>query len=197
MSFDVAVSCAEYVPNDIAREFIDKVKRAGLKVEVEKRGREIYAGYEWLVPAAIVVFIVQKYFGPMLQEAGKDHYAAIKGGLGRLLSRTIGPDREIKTQFVASSPGKVSKTEAPNLSVSITMRDGRPIKFVFENVSDPESVEKCLETMWSLLERHHTKSSNDCLEQKVAEVARRPGQEAVMRFNAENSEWELVYPTRR
>jgi hypothetical protein len=197
MNFDVAVSCAEYVPDDIAKEFIEKVRRAGLEVKVGKRGKETYASYEWLIPAAIVIFIGQKYFGSMLQEAGKDHYAAIKGSLRRLLSRTIGPDREIKTQYVASSPGKVSKTEAPNLSVSSTMRDGRLVKFVFENVSDPESVEKCLETMLSLLEQHHAKSPNDCLEQEVAEAARRPGQEVVMRFNTENSEWELVYPSRR
>jgi len=150
--FEVAVSFTDQVPENIPGEFISSLEDVGVDVETEKRQSGPYAGYEWLLPTAVIVYISDKYFGTMLQKMAEDHYSAIKNGLKRLISRTAGPDREIQLNYVASSPAKVSSNEAPPLSIYSKLSDGRPIKFVVEYLPDEEDVSKCINSMIEVME---------------------------------------------
>jgi hypothetical protein len=39
-----------------------------------------YMSLEWYLPTAAIIYLAKPYFQGLLQEAGKDHYVAIRGG---------------------------------------------------------------------------------------------------------------------
>jgi hypothetical protein len=198
MEFDMAISYVDSIPYDIIREFTDHLTSAGIAVKSEKRDakREVFAGLKLILSAGILVFISQKYFGTILQEAAKDHYPAIKRGLRQLLNRVAGPNREVNTYYVTSPSGKAKERNPPILSVCSTLKDGRPIRFIFQGYSHQDILNNSLEQMFALLEYTNLRLDNEGQEQHHSDF-RTLGRRIYLRFDEETSEWELVIPLKK
>jgi hypothetical protein len=53
---DVGISIDPAIDLELADDFAGELRSAGLQAEAEVRESSVYAGVEWLVPTAIVVF---------------------------------------------------------------------------------------------------------------------------------------------
>lgn len=88
---DVAVLHTDlFSPSDFS-ELKVAVEKVGLSFTSVSRKAVPQAGIEWLLPTAVVAYFAKPYFDGILQEIGKDHYAAIKAALKPLWFRLLGP----------------------------------------------------------------------------------------------------------
>jgi hypothetical protein len=96
-------------------EFEDSVKAESLDVRIESRPDPgPYAGMEWVVPTAIVVYVGKAYFESFLKEVGKDHYAILKKAVIKLSSKFTGA--HAPRSRIVFSRGK-AESEAPRYSL--------------------------------------------------------------------------------
>lgn len=96
-------------------EFEMAVRSEGLKLRIESRpGPGPYAGIEWLIPTAVVIYIGKAYFESFLKEAGKDHYAILKAAISSLSSKFFG--KNAPKGRVVFSQGK-AESEHPRYSI--------------------------------------------------------------------------------
>lgn len=194
----VAISYAGVIPAALVREFATSLQEAGIEVEVEDRGDEVFASMEWLVPTAIVVFISRKYFETLMQEAAKDHYPLIKASLSRLLQRTMGRDREIRIRYLASgnAPDKLSGSGPGAVSIYTKAKTGQLIKFVFDDTLAPEQRQQSLDAIFALLRDHTTSFPHDAFTRRVEAEGFRSTRALLMRFDPTAGQWFLWHPGR-
>lgn len=84
----IRLSYTTHISPEIFAEFERIVAAEGLGLHIEQRDEDgPFAGFEWLVPTAVVLFIGKSYCDGFLGEMGKDHYALLKAGLKSLYSR--------------------------------------------------------------------------------------------------------------
>ena len=89
----IALVYVETMADKHFEEFETEVRFDGLDLRVESRPVPgPYAGIEWLIPTAVVVFITRSYFDSFLKEAGKDHYAILKAAILKVSSKYFGKD---------------------------------------------------------------------------------------------------------
>lgn len=87
----------------------------GLDFRIESRPESgPYAGIEWLIPTAVVVYIGKAYFESFLREAGKDHYAILKAAILKLSSKFTG--KGAPKGHIVFSKGK-AESETPKYSM--------------------------------------------------------------------------------
>ena len=194
MDFDLAVSRVSFVPSEITDEFADAVRKTGLEVAEEEREPVPYASLEWLIPTAVVVFMlrIDKYFEAFWSEAGKDHYQILRKALSKLVKRTTGPEKEVKLRYVASSEQKVSRKTPPTLSVMSATRLESRISFVFEDETPPDQQEHSVDRMLALLQEHHSDFPNDSITQQAKQINHDEKHRIVMRYGSEKKDWTIV-----
>jgi hypothetical protein len=83
----LGVSRRSAVPQSWVDDFLAEVQRDDLRVDVREQGERLYAGVEWLMETALVVYIARPYLDSMLSELGKDHYKILKGAALKLYNR--------------------------------------------------------------------------------------------------------------
>jgi len=186
---EVGISSLELIPEAIVCDFVTEMESGGISTSSERRPQQIYAGIEWLLPTAVVVFIAQKYVGTLLQEAAKDHYPTIKAALTKLIRRTTGRSREIFIRNIASSAHKISTSEAVVLSVMSPLETGHSVKFILEHHLDGEDIDEAVVSLFRLLMDHRRDSPNDRLSQIVTDHHLRVYAPVIMRFDASKREW--------
>lgn len=112
-----------------ADEFLDGLKPDGYAVARTTHG-SMFAGVEWLMPTAVVVYLLHTFFGAMISEAGKDTYKRLKSSAVTLYERTS----QLKVTLVATA-GKVSEVPKYSLGYSIVVptNDGLIFKFLIQS----------------------------------------------------------------
>jgi len=81
------------IPREAFAEFEKLVAAEKLDFRIEPREEAgPFAGIEWLIPTAVIVYISKSYFDGFLKEMGKDHYALLKAGLKTLRTKLLGPE---------------------------------------------------------------------------------------------------------
>jgi hypothetical protein len=114
---DIGILHVESLPASLFDDFHGAVADDDLCLIIESREETFYAGLEWLVPTAVVVFITHSYFDGIFKEMGKDHYSLLKTGLKSLWKRLLGPSAP--KMVVMSSAGKSSANQPYSLVYSI------------------------------------------------------------------------------
>ena len=188
--FDVAVSYLEDIEPGIALDLIADLSNAGLRVQAEPRENAPMAGVEWLLPTAFFVYLTDKYFGTMIQEAAKEHYPAVRDAMLRFLGRTVGMNRQVRTAFVVShqSPNKLSRERPGAVSVYATLRSGHKVKFAFDDTMEPEVHAVALDALLSALQEHYEKDRGQLT--IAGQSQERPGLPIVMRYDQATSSWK-------
>lgn len=153
----LAVIHVDWIPSEAFDDLVKTVSHDDLQFLVEERENDVYAGIEWLLPTAVVIYIGKSYFDGFLKEMGKDHYALLKKGLKALWGKMLGPSAPEPT--VISSPGKVSKEQPYSLVYSIMAETGTDYRFklLLPRGLSQEEYETTVDGFFSFLEKFHAK----------------------------------------
>lgn len=155
---DVALVHVESLSASLFDEFREAVSDDDLALVIESREETPFAGIEWLLPTAVVVFITHSYFDGIFKEMGKDHYSLLKVGLKSLWKKLLGP---VGPKFViASSPGKTNANQPYSVVYSIMADAGPGLKFKLLFPSDISEVEyeETLSAFLEFLKKFHGKT---------------------------------------
>ncbi|MGY8775714.1 hypothetical protein [Spongiibacter tropicus] len=86
----IGVQYPKHISEGSISVFLSEIDHSGLSLaQDETEGNESYAGLEWLMPTAVMVFIAKPYFDSFLKEAGKDHYHILKNAIGKLAKESL------------------------------------------------------------------------------------------------------------
>jgi hypothetical protein len=152
----IAIAYTNRIPADTFAEFRRLVDAEGLGLQVEEREEDgPYAGLEWLIPTAVIVFIGNAYFGSFLKEMGKDHYALLKAGLKSLHSHLLGP--KAPEVVVLSTKGKASSDQPYSLLYSLLAEGEGGIRFklLLQRSATQEEYEATVNAFLAFLEAYH------------------------------------------
>jgi hypothetical protein len=127
---DLLLSYQLPLQEEALQPFIDAVSAPGLALVIEPRPPcGPFAGIQWLLPTAVIVWFGKSYFEGFLKEAGKDHYVRIKRGLGTLWPLFFGENRVVRMTAVGT-PGKIRPDDAKySLGISILAEAGSGLHF--------------------------------------------------------------------
>lgn len=152
----VALSYTAPFPAATFDEFRNLLASGGTSVEIEERKASgPYAGLEWLIPTAVIVFLGKAYFDGFLKEMGKDHYAVLKQGLKTLYTRLVGPKAPQVT--VVGSAGKVRSPQQYSLVFSLLAEaeDGVRFKLLLQAGLSEAEYEATISAFIAFLDAFH------------------------------------------
>lgn len=190
----IAILHTESIPAEVFTEFVRIVSADKLNLHVEAREEGgLYAGLEWLIPTAVIVYLGKSYFDGFLKEMGKDHYNLLKDGLKTLRERLLGSSApEITT---ASTPGKATKDQPYSLVYSILAQGeaGLRFKLLLQRGVSEREYEEILDSFLAFLDAYHAQS----LERETVEklrTSRVVGGTILLAFNQETNVIEFLDP---
>lgn len=162
---DIGLIYVESLENGSFAEFGRDIATDGLDVRIESTPDPgPYAGIEWLLPTAVLVFLGKSYFDGFLKEAGKDHYQVLKKALQKVSSKFFGQGApKGRTVFTR---GKV-KSETPKYSIIYSVMaqldDDLKVKLLIQSNFDPnltyEAQEAFLDFLSSVYDETFTADS--------------------------------------
>lgn len=142
--------------SDDAREFQKLVAPEGQELHlIERDDAETYAGLEWLMPTAVIVFIGKAYFDGLLKEMGKDHYALLKKGIKSLQAKLFGPGA---TQYsMTGTAGKVQADRLYSLTFSMLAegQEGISFKLLLPYSGDQAGYDAAVKAFLDFLSAYH------------------------------------------
>ncbi|WP_154662554.1 hypothetical protein [Solimonas flava] len=151
----LGVSYVEDLPSEPFDEFVAEVQCSELDLRCEARERPgPYAGLEWLVPTAVVVFIGRAYFDAFLKEAGKDHYHILKAALKKLTKKFIGPSVPTGRIYFAGANKVQSPVPRYSLAYSViaSLGNGLSVKLLLPPDLSAEECNSAVEVFTAFLE---------------------------------------------
>jgi hypothetical protein len=178
----IGISYQEDIPKDFIDEFSETVYEPRLQLRVESRPRGFYASIEWALPTLVIAYLAKPYFEGFLQEAGRDHYQALKKGILQLTSRLYG-----------KNPERRDRKRSLLFSAMASLQDGRSLKFVFPEGVSVEKYEVAVDSMYSLLSAHFQFYPVDSVTE-IAEKLSTPSRSLYFEFDPEQETWILLDP---
>lgn len=155
----VALIYEQDIDKKVFNTFIDAISNNRLllkTIPVEKRGP--FAGMEWLVPTAILVYVGKSYFDGFLKEMGKDHYQLLKKGFYSLWEKLVSPESpQLVLVTGNSSPNKIIKDNPYSLYFSITAEAHNNLQFklLIQQNCTFEIYQKTINSFLDFLEKYH------------------------------------------
>lgn len=192
----IIISYDEGMPTEIPRLIVDTVQHPNLKlVEEAREDYGPFAGIEWLLPTAIVIFITKSYFDAFLKEMGKDHYNLLKKGILSVRERLFGKNRLIQYALIGTE-GKIKSGNKYSLVFSVwsEINDEYKVKFLFEEQLTEDEFEKNVSLILQFLQAIHLAegSLDDCL--IMDEDVRRSGRTILIAFDKDAQKLRMISP---
>jgi hypothetical protein len=176
---------------ELCADFSDAVAADGLNLVFEQTpSTRAFAGVEWLLPTAFMVWVAKPYFDGFLGEAGRDHYVALKNGVKRVADR-LG---RVKVTRIGS-PGKVAPVQpySPIFSVWFERDAETRFKFLIPANLSPEETDAALESFFTFLDGWHAGAIAEA-ERAPFVTARALGRIVLLAYSAETKRIEIVDP---
>ncbi|ANX02907.1 hypothetical protein [Immundisolibacter cernigliae] len=193
----IAIVHIDSIPEEVFSEFVRTIATERLKLDIESRENgEIYAGLEWLIPTAAIIYIGKSYFDGFLTEMGKDHYNLLKAGFMTLREKLLGP--AAPQMAVVSSAGKTSPNQPYSLVYSIMAEGNGNLRFkllIQREVSERE-YDEILNAFLGFLEAYHSHAPEAEFAANL-EVPRASGGIVLLAFNLETKTLEAIDPIPR
>jgi hypothetical protein len=185
------------IPRDAFTEFARLVSAENLDFQIQSREPDgPFAGMEWLLPTAVIVYIGKSYFDGFLKEMGKDHYALLKAGFGKLQSKLLGSEAPKMT--IISTQGKTRSDQKYSLMYSILAEAGEGINFklLIQREITEENYEQVIAAFLEFLQAFH---SNSLTPEKAIELsqARVVGRTVLLAYDPEKKVIVSVDPIPR
>jgi hypothetical protein len=155
---DLLVSYQLPIPKDAVQPFIDAIEAPGLLLAVETRPSSgPFAGVQWLLPTAVIIWFGKSYLEAFLKEAGKDHYVLVKRGLSSLWSLFFGESRSVRLTAIGT-PGKIPPDGVKySLAISILAEghSGLRFKLLFRDDISAEAFNAATANFLHFLEKYY------------------------------------------
>ena len=198
MSPHIAIIYIDQLPPDSIERFATELTHDNLKVERVPRPQPgPYAGLQWLIPTAVVVFLGKSYFDGFLKEAGKDHYNLLKTATHKLTTEYIGPSARKAILFFTK--GKATSSE-PDYSMVYSLvgelSNGISAKLLLEPELSSDDCAKAIAAYLDFLKSFHDGTLH--IESVTGlEEARPVGKTLLLHFNQETHRLEVIDPIPR
>ena len=144
---NICISSNAGYPEAFVDEFIEALEATGLPVARRSHGN-LFAGVEWLMPTAVVVFIADKLFGTIISEATKDLYNRLKGATAKVAQNasTLSISR-------VSTSGKLdaAQTYSPGFSVVVSTGDDLVFKLLVQPGLSSAQTDEALGAFFDLM----------------------------------------------
>ena len=191
---DILLSYDERIPEEEFDEFISLIASDKISFIKEPRPHGTFAGVEWLLPTAVIIFISKSYFDSFLKEMGKDHYHYLKKGILALRKKFFGENPEIKFHHIGSPSTKLSDSPySLTFSIMSNTKDGRSLKFLISENSSPDIYRESIESFLESLAEHHTSAEEDSLSIQIQGLSNMP-RTILVRYNEKAKKAEIFDP---
>lgn len=176
-------------------EFESSLEHTGLSLIKEPREHGPFAGLEWLLPTAVILYVGKAYFESFLKEMGKDHYHLMKKGLQSFRKSFLSKSTGIKYQRVAVPSSKIPKV--PKFSVLFSImsktKNGQSIKFLFPEYISEEEFQKSTESFIKLLNNNYSAEKGDELTNQIQSL-KTPQHTILVRYDVVKQKPEVIDP---
>ena len=183
MKCDILISYTSDLPYSIVSEFVEEAEGTGINVIAEERESGPHAGIEWMLPTAVVVYLVKPYFEEILKEAAKDHYPMLKQGLLKLIRKLFGEKPELRQEKVSDIFSVMSQTS-----------DGIQIEFLFVEGVSAEVCEETIENIFRIMREHYANAPNDRLSERVRQLEQNSPHTIYLMYDEENKDHKILDP---
>jgi hypothetical protein len=173
------------------------LESAGASLLHEDKGSGAYMSAMWILPAAITVFIAERYFGALIAEAAKGHYPTLAKALGRLWGRLVRREVVPPTEFAGVVNGRIVRYfNGPILDVVFSARMKYcSIRFLIED-SVPEALhDNALAQMLELVKGHVEERRSDPVAQYIRDQGYSPTRDPVQMtlvYDIDLGAWRVV-----
>lgn len=192
----VGISWIEGMPSDAIDAFSDDIQHVLLEIRRESREQESpFAGFEWLIPTAVVVFIGKAYFESFLKEAGKDHYDILKKALAKLTAKFTGSQAP-QARLYFSEGKAISPIPKYSLvySVLAELGGGYSAKLLIQSDLTPEDCNLAVDRFLEFIESLHAGKVEAHLVTGL-EGARPVGRMLLVAWNRDSKKLEVIDPS--
>jgi hypothetical protein len=192
---DLLLTFANGLDGRMFGEIGDELRAGGARVVVARRPPEgPYAFLEWLIPTAVVLWIVKPYVQEFSKETGKLHASALHNGLRKLWSKVFGPKPEISYSIVGTSGKVAPEVFSAAVSLKMTRNDGGDVVLLFPSQTSAEDFSMAVDRSIELMKRHYTHSETDPLTQAMGLISylNHPNFQALVYMNPDAQKLELI-----
>jgi hypothetical protein len=149
-----AISVAYYVPESSYGDAIGDFEAAQFPVSLERRNPEVFAALQYLMPTAVVVYLLKPYFEKFLTKMAEDHYDWCKAAVKKLWSNFVSNDRSFRSQLVGTR-GKLFENDlALELSFVAKTADHQCFHLLFPHSISASEFQTAIVAFYSLMSRH-------------------------------------------
>lgn len=180
------------VPSDYPEQLyqpISDLHRPDFKIKINPFDMGMMAGIEWMMPTAIVAYLLKPFFESFLSEAGKDTYKLATTKLNDFIKK----NREVKTKAIAASMSTKKLIQNYNQSRTISLRafihSNLKVTILFDEDIPDEEMDSLLEGMFQLINYLYIEGQKLNPE---TEVNTRTGTDLFMIANRDIKQWELL-----
>ena len=160
LDYDVGLSYRSEFSDDSINEFIKLMSSSSLRLAVaERKEIGVYAGYEWLMPTAVIVFIFKSYFDGFLNEMGKEHYHLLKNSLKSLTRRLFRPSGP-RAMIVTS--GKINKHDEYSFVYSVMADVGgnKKVKLLMQQDVSQQECDEIIESFIDFINNLYNRTAD-------------------------------------
>jgi hypothetical protein len=191
------ISYLDTFPVESFERFRLDAETPGLKLISEARPQQVFAGIEWLLPTAVVLYITKAYFESFLKEMGKDHYVLLKSAIQKLGRNFLG--KGAPRVSIIHTKGKIDP-EGTQYSLAFSLvaevKANLRVKLLFElNLSEGDYAYS-LQEFLNWLEHLQTGSSSLAELKGISDTQTISGT-VLMVFNKEEKRLEVIDPLRK
>lgn len=148
------ISVASYVPESSYEDVVEDFNAAKFPVLLERRDPQVFAALQYLMPTAVVVYLLKPYFEKFLSRMAEDHYDLCKVGVKKLWSRFASKDRSIVSHAIGTE-GKIFETDlALELSLVALSADQQRFSLLFPRSVSESEFEKAVSAFYLLIDQY-------------------------------------------
>lgn len=154
LSAGFIISVANYVSESTYEDVVAEFETAQFPVSLERRDPEVFAAFQFLMPTAVVVYLLKPYVDKFISKMAEDNYDSCKLAVKKLWSHFLARDRTFRSRLIGTQ-GKVFDSDlAIELSFVAKTTDEQYFRLLFpQELSAPE-FQKAILGFYSLMEEH-------------------------------------------
>src|ERR1019366_253166 len=93
------ISVASYVSESTYKEAVAEFETAQFPVSIERREPEVFAAFQYLMPTAIVIYLLKPFAEKFLSRLAEDSYDSCKSAVKKLWDHLLSNDRTFRPQL--------------------------------------------------------------------------------------------------
>src|ERR1035438_3937876 len=172
LSAGFVISVASYVSQSTYEEAVAEFEAAQFPVSLERRDPEVFAAFQYLMPTAVVVYLLKPYVEKFLSKMAEDNYDLCKSAVKKLWSHLLANNRTFRPQLIGTH-GKVFDSDLTvELSFVAKTTDEQYFRLLFPRGISASEFQKAILGFYSLIEQHDRDPQTSVLN-RLAPVGRK------------------------